>query len=502
MNMPPFLSALATMGGSAGPEPDSLPSLDVPNEMPQPMAMPGQMPDPRPIPDAPRGSGQFGGMDLVRELAPMIMSAVISRKNPRRAAAIQRGFTAGALHAQRERLQADQHAQQVKKLGLDFMRQTAADVMRLKDPIERQRYLEFAHDIGVQQFNLPPQWTQKVPAHSESEDVFATMKGELSAQLTAFDKNPKWKDVAHTPQEAKISFRLKNGQTVPVSKARQLVGQAVYGADGAQAFAPEPPAKEEKGPPTDYSRGLARYAQSIGKTLDTLTTQEELAFKKLYGQADDRGPDATLQAIRELTLQAARDRAANKPPLPPASQRRVDILTRGFDQQPSVKRAATMAEAVNFATGMKDDTTNPADDQALLYAFAKAMDPDSVVREGEYATVQKYAQSWAESFGFNAARIFSNTTFLTPQARKNLKATIRAKFAANKKQYDALRQSYRDRINRITGAGDGDSYLTDYGGGFPEDGESAPAPAAVPGGAPSKATLRFNPVTGKVEPIK
>ena len=32
------------------------------------------------------------------------------------------------------------------------------------------------------------------------------------------------------------------------------------------------------------------------------------------------------------------------------------------------------------ALNIKDDTKNPVDDQALIYAFAKIMDPDSVKR--------------------------------------------------------------------------------------------------------------------------
>lgn len=153
--------------------------------------------------------------------------------------------------------------------------------------------------------------------------------------------------------------------------------------------------------------------------------------------------------------------------LPPATQRRVDIKSRAFDAQPVVKRIQTMAEAVTFAESLNPNTTNPADDQAIIYAFAKAMDPDSVVREGEYAVVQKYAQSWAERFGFEAARIFSNTTFLTPEARANMKATIRARFAAVRPQYENLRRSYATQINRITRQADGDSYLVDYAAAFP-----------------------------------
>jgi hypothetical protein len=156
----------------------------------------------------------------------------------------------------------------------------------------------------------------------------------------------------------------------------------------------------------------------------------------------------------------------------------VQTKARAFDSLPLVKRVQTMAEAVSFTAALDSNTTNPADDQGLIYAFAKAMDPDSVVREGEYATVQKYAQSWAEQFGFTAARLFSNTPFLTPAARANMKATILAKFTAGRTQYDNVRRSYTAQINRITRQADGDSYLTDYGGAFPA---ATPADAATVG---------------------
>lgn len=245
MSLPiPFLTALMG-GGAPEPEPEPLPSLDLPNEAALPYAPSGSMPTP-PAPDA-HGTGQIRGMDLVRDLMPLIMSAVAGARNPAHGAAIARGFAAGGLHAQRERLAAQEHDESMRKVRADFMRQTAADVMRIPDPIQRQQYLELAHDIGVEQFGLSPQWTKKVPAHQAGEDVFAKLKGELAGQLAAFDKNARWKDVAGTPAEAKISFRLSSGQTVPVNKARALVGQAVYDSGtGAQTFAPPPVVKPEK----------------------------------------------------------------------------------------------------------------------------------------------------------------------------------------------------------------------------------------------------------------
>lgn len=146
---------------------------------------------------------------------------------------------------------------------------------------------------------------------------------------------------------------------------------------------------------------------------------------------------------------------------------RIVTIGNNFKSEPIVKTAQTMAQTMNFLNGLDPNTQNPADDQALIYAFAKAMDPDSVVREGEYATVQKYSQSLKDKFGFDIKRLFSNTPFLTPDARKALKKTVEARFEPLRQQYQGVFDEYARRINKISGKDDGAEWLTDYGVSFP-----------------------------------
>ena len=125
------------------------------------------------------------------------------------------------------------------------------------------------------------------------------------------------------------------------------------------------------------------------------------------------------------------------------------------------------------------------------------MDPDSFVREGEYATVQKYAQSWAQSFGFNAQRIFSNTAFLTPEARENMKTTIRAKYASALPQYRNVRKNYVQQVDSMLGKpGAGDEWVLDYEAAFPQSSQPQTTPDAA--GAASRARERYRQRTGSV----
>lgn len=133
-----------------------------------------------------------------------------------------------------------------------------------------------------------------------------------------------------------------------------------------------------------------------------------------------------------------------------------------FKSEPIVQNFAVVQEGKNFASSLSDTTTNPADDQALVYALAKALDPGSVVREGEYATAQKYAQSWVKAYGKGVEQALFGTGFLSLDARKNIKKTIDQKFTASQSSYNNLYKQYATGINNLTGRKDGDKFISDY----------------------------------------
>lgn len=274
------------------------------------------------------------------------------------------------------------------------------------------------------------------------------------------------------------SFKVP-GLTLPTNPAtgaqrglsvQELLAKSGMGMTGL----PVKPAKADV-PNTPEEQQIAdAITVAEGKAGRKLTPDERLkvradAMAQVSG-ARRKPEDGAVSDLQRDILELRKDalqRAAEN--LPPRQQSMVQSIQKTFDGLPVVKNTQIVSEGASFANSLNPNTTNPADDQALIYAFAKAMDPNSVVREGEYATVQHYAQSWAESFGFNAQRIFSNTTFLTPQARANMKATIMTKFRAAKAQYAAVRNSYVRNISRITQKDDGETYLTDYGAAFPDD---------------------------------
>lgn len=133
-----------------------------------------------------------------------------------------------------------------------------------------------------------------------------------------------------------------------------------------------------------------------------------------------------------------------------------------FSTEPIIQNFATIQEGRNFAQSIDTNTKNPADDQALIYSLAKALDPGSVVREGEYATAQKYAQSWIKAYGKGVTQAIAGTGFLSKEARENIKKTIDGKYQSSLKSYENLQKSYTDGINNLTGRTDAEKFLVDY----------------------------------------
>lgn len=170
------------------------------------------------------------------------------------------------------------------------------------------------------------------------------------------------------------------------------------------------------------------------------------------GKYEQIGTKSTTEGLTTTQLQSALDRVSDD-----------------YRQDPIVKQFTQVASGWSYMSSVDTNTSNPADDIGMIYALSKIFDPESVVREGEYATVQKYAQSWAEKFGFEAQRIFSNEKFLSSQAISNMKAAAKKKYESSQKMYGSTRQEYQQRVNDLMG-GKTTTTLPDYSKTIPSEG--------------------------------
>ena len=148
--------------------------------------------------------------------------------------------------------------------------------------------------------------------------------------------------------------------------------------------------------------------------------------------------------------------------LKPATATAVRSVVSKYGSEPTIQNFATVQDGYNFASSIDTKTKNPADDQALIYSLAKTLDPGSVVREGEYATAQKYSQSWVNAYGKGVTQAIAGTGFLSETARSNIKKTIEQKYNSTKVSYDNQYKEFSNQINNLTGRNDGDKFLRNY----------------------------------------
>ena len=164
-------------------------------------------------------------------------------------------------------------------------------------------------------------------------------------------------------------------------------------------------------------------------------------------------PPKSISAGAELTLMD----------VPEDVRTAVTTKANQFDGEQMVKNFQVIQEGNNYMTSIDPKNLTSSDNQSIIYAFAKVMDPNSVVRESEYETVQRYAQSLASTYGFNAQRILANEEFLTEEAVNNMVATVQDRYNTSAKSYENLRSEYARTINNLAGGVNiADSILQNY----------------------------------------
>jgi len=142
---------------------------------------------------------------------------------------------------------------------------------------------------------------------------------------------------------------------------------------------------------------------------------------------------------------------------------KVQAIANQFDNEQAVKQYQTIAEQID---AVKNAGDSPTDDIQRIYSLAKVLDPNSAVKEGEYKTIQEYAQALYERYAKGVQRVFDNAGFLTKEARQFMQDTLNNRLKSSQKAFDNIRSEYGRRINEITGSEDGIKYITDYSKAF------------------------------------
>ncbi len=216
----------------------------------------------------------------------------------------------------------------------------------------------------------------------------------------------------------------------------------------------------------------AKYGDADINISDTpKTARQKLQKSRLFQEEFYHAPTTATQSINTGIL------GFDGKPIMLTNQQvdNINPLVTAFNNNEQVKNYNVVNEQVNF---VKNLGNTPTDDQARIYAFAKVMDPNSAVREGEYKTVQEYSTALIQRFGLQGKRIFTNSGILTDEARTFLQNTLEKRLQSFETSY---KQNYTEtgrRIEQIAGlpAGSGTKFLNNYGGTYTTDGAKPVGP--------------------------
>jgi hypothetical protein len=219
--------------------------------------------------------------------------------------------------------------------------------------------------------------------------------------------------------------------------------------------------------PEESQLSLANLAENAGIDLQTLmlgmkANKDAIDFEQAYKTAQ-----LNLDQYKAEQAAAKEAREASTGGLTPAQiNSTVNSIASQFRSEQIVKDFNNANASYQAIKSIGTDTRSPTDDMAFIYAFAKIMDPNSVVREGEYKTVQDYAQALVSKYAIGLKRIFDNSNFLTKDAKEKMLTTLGGKVETLYSQYKNLEAEYQRQID--------DAYagtsrtLTGYGQTFSE----------------------------------
>jgi len=207
--------------------------------------------------------------------------------------------------------------------------------------------------------------------------------------------------------------------------------------------------------------GATKYIEQNKPTYQTRNlggTTDTIALPGLGGPAqvvssmqNTVSPDASLSAAtqrRGQDLTDARQREANAIQNAGKTSEISTQLRKEFDQLPEVKN---YKQALPAYKAIEDAVTRNStqSDINLVYGIAKLYDPNSVVREGEYATVANSPNIPERIKGY--AQYIQGGGRLTPEVKSQILAEAQGRVKTFEDQYSQARQGYSDIAGRSGG---------------------------------------------------
>lgn len=451
---------------NAPPEPAPMPSAPAPawqGAMSQVPAV--SAPAPPPV-APPRGTGGPGAGAQLLQMLPALLGGMSSRGGP--------AFMRGMQRARQEQAQQQQLAGQAedRQFSRD-VRQQELEMAQADAQQKAQLAKVNAYQTVMKRLEDPALDTPEAYDSAEREMIaWASLLGVDPGAIVAGRPRLRSTNRFEKAAAAKVLKRAENytgtaaaqlanadpifeegGQKKPLSEWRRIAGQPRPTTADGKAWTPTATVDVPNTPEEQFYQQFAK--ENGAPSFQSLSTKQQAAARKQWMQSDDR-------------LLAGGGGGMSDPRI----NARVDRMVGSFNAHPIVKEYIETQNQQSIIRDLVAGQWSGPGDMAVVFAFMKALDPTSVVREAEYDNAAKSGNifaGWAARFngGLNPSG-----GFLSEQVRKDFLKTINARMSIKGRQYNNLRSEYAARVDRIrSGAPEtGDEALVDYAAGGSEGG--------------------------------
>ena len=121
-------------------------------------------------------------------------------------------------------------------------------------------------------------------------------------------------------------------------------------------------------------------------------------------------------------------------------------LQSDFSAEATVKNFQTQRDGYLNAVSTDLQNATAQDDIALIFSFMKVLDPTSVVREGEFATAQRYT-GLLDSLGVKFDKVV-NGNLLSDTQRTNILNSLKGRYTTAEKNFDQVYTQYTNRAEQ------------------------------------------------------
>lgn len=347
------------------------------------------------------------------------------------------------------------HDAQIKQTQEASTRQAKAKLMLMLFPNASGSMMLNAMGIKLPKSDQIKFETRKIQVYGpDGKSVSGWINAEYNPEMGSYTYTDPWSKQIVTPPKGALVANVQNiGAPSSAGVQRFESGGLLYNQDPSGNVTPV------------MFNGQQLTGKGESETGSPLDRQQFELEKKVEAGTATPEDVANLRAIKRtrLTVPGFTSNAATERSL--TSQ--ATSMKRSYLNSNIVKRYNWVADAANFSTKINPNSKNPADHQAIIYQFAKAMDPESVVREGEYNTVKRYSQSMMDALGLDIYRIYMNKGLLTPRAIKLMQQTIKDRYNSTKLEYKNFRSEMGRMLDDMSGEPGNEETLPDFSKAYP-----------------------------------